>query len=159
MVRCLLPASAQPIQSSTPRFASRFAVSERSPNRAAARWAHSVLVSVTASVLRFWSMSEPPHAGHLAAGSADPRQTVGDRLDRHRHVEGIGVDHAVATTRDGHMTFPEDDVAVLQAGEGDRLAERLLLHVAVARTGDAAGRERHLHQAGAIDAEARLAAP
>ncbi len=33
------------------------------------------------------------------------------------------------------------------------------LHVAVARAGDAAGRERDLHQARAIDAEAGLAAP
>src|SRR6185369_5695482 len=56
MVRWLEPASAQPIQSSTPRRASRFAAAERSPNCAAARWLHSVLVKVTASVLRFWSM-------------------------------------------------------------------------------------------------------
>src|SRR3954470_12110271 len=56
MVRWPEPASAQPIQSSTPRRASRFAAAERSPNCAAARWPHSVLVKVTASVLRFWSM-------------------------------------------------------------------------------------------------------
>src|SRR3954466_7938775 len=56
MVRWPEPASAQPIQSSTPRRASRFAAAERSLNCAAARWLHSVLVSVTASVLRFWSM-------------------------------------------------------------------------------------------------------
>src|SRR5882757_7529052 len=56
MVRWPEPASAQPIQSSTPRRASRFAAAERSPNCAAARWLHSVLVRVTASVLRFWSM-------------------------------------------------------------------------------------------------------
>ena len=53
MVRWPEPASAQPIQSSTPRRASRFAAADRSPNRVAARWPHSVLVSVTASVLRF----------------------------------------------------------------------------------------------------------
>ena len=35
----------------------------------------------------------------------------------------------------------------------------LLLHVAVARAGDAAGAERDLHQAGAVDAVAGLAAP
>src|SRR5690242_9855752 len=56
MVRWPEPASAQPIQSSTPRRASRFAAADRSPNCAAARWPHSVLVKVTASVLRFWSM-------------------------------------------------------------------------------------------------------
>src|SRR5258708_11201095 len=56
MVRWLEPGSAQPIQSSTPRRASRFAAAERLPNCAAARWPHSVLVGVTASVLRFWSM-------------------------------------------------------------------------------------------------------
>src|SRR5260221_13014381 len=56
MVRWPEPASAQPIQSSTPRRASRFAAAERLPNCAAARWPHSVLVNVTASVLRFWSI-------------------------------------------------------------------------------------------------------
>ena len=43
--------------------------------------------------------------------------------------------------------------------ERQRLADRLRLHVAVARCGDAAGRERHLHEARAVEAEARLAAP
>src|SRR5579863_9662035 len=56
MVLWLLPASAQPIQSSTPRRASLMAFDERSPDCAAARWPHNVLVSVSASVFRFWSM-------------------------------------------------------------------------------------------------------
>ena len=38
-------------------------------------------------------------------------------------------------------------------------AERLLLHVAVARAGNSAGRQRDLHQPGAVDARVGLAAP
>ena len=84
---------------------------------------------------------------------------LGHGLDRHRHVEGVGVDHAVAAARDGDVAFPENQVAALQAGEACRLAERALLHVAVARAFDAAGRQRDLHQPRAVEAEARLAAP
>ncbi len=62
------------------------------------------------------------------------------------------------------MAFPEDEIAALNSCElvgaaADRRAERGLLHVAVARTGDAAGGERKLHQAGTIEAERGLAAP
>src|SRR5215475_11442622 len=55
-VACPLPARAQPTQSSTPRRAARTAAGERSANPAAARIAQNVLVSVTVSRLRSWSM-------------------------------------------------------------------------------------------------------
>ena len=66
---------------------------------------------------------------------------------------------SVAAARDGDVAFPEDQVAVLQAGEAYGLAERGLLHVAVAWASHAASGERHLHEAGAVEAEAGLAAP
>ena len=67
-------------------------------------------------------------------------------FDCHRHVEGVGVDHAVAAARDGDVSFPEDQVAVLQAGEACRFAERGFLHVAVARAIHAASGQRHLDE-------------
>src|SRR5882757_1335469 len=114
MVRWPEPASAQPTQSSTPRRASRFAAAERLPNCAAARWPHSVLVSVTASVLRFWSMLllglDPGVADdfcpsldvdfdlrvHLAWRTADwlitLKPELSDHLGRLQHAVGLGVE-------------------------------------------------------------------
>ena len=68
----------------------------------------------------------------------------------------------IAHNRD--VPLPEQQVTALQlvehaAGQRNRLAERLLLHVAVARAGDPAGRESYLHQPGTVHAEVGLAAP
>ena len=57
------------------------------------------------------------------------------------------------------MAFPEHKIAAARLRDVDRLAERGFLHVAVARAGDAAGVERNLHEAGAIEPEIGLAAP
>ena len=84
---------------------------------------------------------------------------VGHGFDCHRHVEGVGVDYAVAAARDGDVAFPEDQVAVLQAGEAYGFAERGFLHVAVARAGHAASGQRHLDEPRAVQPEAGLAAP
>ncbi len=53
---------------------------------------------------------------------------------------------------------PRSRSAVIGVG-GDRCPERRFLHVAVARAGHAARRERDLHEAGAIEPERGLAAP
>ena len=117
--------------------------------------------------------NDAPHAGDVTSGLADARDRVGDRFDRDRHVEGIGVNKCGVIARDRDMAFPEYQIAALWHGGplpslprmrrrvrvGDGGAERPLLHVAVARTGDAARRQRHLHQPGAIEAERGLAAP
>src|SRR3954465_12737288 len=74
-------------------------------------------------------------------------------------MEGVGVKEGVAAKRECDVAFPEDEITALQAGEADGLAERLLLHVAVARAGDATGMQRDLDEAGAVDAGGGLAAP
>ena len=94
MVRWPEPASAQPIQSSTPRRASRFAAAERSPNCAAARWPHSVLVSVTASVLRFWSMLSIAACDAGVADDLGPARDVG--LDPRVHFVRRAADRLIA---------------------------------------------------------------
>jgi hypothetical protein len=50
-------------------------------------------------------------------------------------------------------------VSSLPAARIRAMASITGLHVAVARAGDAAGRQGHLHEAGAIEAQAGLAAP
>src|SRR5690348_18347941 len=65
----------------------------------------------------------------------------------------------IVVARNSDMAFPEHQVAKLQSLEACRRAKRPLLHVAVARAGEAGCRKRHLHQSGAVDAEAGLAAP
>ena len=74
----------------------------------------------------------------------------------------IGVHDGVGIAHDRDMAFPEDQVAALQVLHfrcAQRSAEAVLLHVAVARAAGAGGVQRHLDEAGAIDAEAALAAP
>lgn len=47
----------------------------------------------------------------LLPDSADARDRVGDRLDRDRHMEGIGVNKIGVIVRDRDMAFPEYQVA------------------------------------------------
>ena len=63
----------------------------------------------------------------------------------------------VAHDRD--VALPEYQIAAPRLRDVDRRAERVFLHVAVARAGDAAGAERYLHEAGAVEPEIGLAAP
>src|SRR6185437_17011956 len=89
-----LPASAQPIQSSTPRRAACRAAAVRSEGPTPARCAASVLVSVTASVLRFWSTEA---SLRLDAGVLDdlgPARHVG--LDPRIRLRGRAADRRVA---------------------------------------------------------------
>src|SRR5262245_12001877 len=104
---------------------------------------------------------EPPHARHLAAAGADTRDRLRDRLERDRHVEGIGVNERCRIAYDGPVALPEHEVAPPQFGGRARAlaAERLFLHGAVARTGNAARAERDLQQARTVETERRLAAP
>src|SRR5262245_48891088 len=64
---------------------------------------------------------------------------------------------------DGDMAVPEYEIAAPKLGRierrRERLAQRRLLHVAVARAGHAAGGERNLEEARAVEAETGLAAP
>src|SRR5215831_9552734 len=104
---------------------------------------------------------EPPHARHLAADGADARDRLRDRLERDRHVKGIGVNERCRIAYDGDVPLPEHEIAPPQLGGRDRelSAERLFLHGAVARAGNAARAERDLQQARTVEAERRLAAP
>src|ERR1700733_5258232 len=106
---------------------------------------------------------EPPHAGDIASRAADAGNSPGDRLDGDRHVEGVGVNKAAAFAHDGDMALPEYEITALQFGKIGACrhwsAQRRFLHVAVARASHAAGHQRNLHQARAVDAEYGLAAP
>src|SRR5262249_3291982 len=75
--------------------------------------------------------------------------------------EGIGVNERCLLAHDGDVTLPEYEIASPQFGGRDRelSAERVLLHGAVARAGNAARAERDLQEARAVEAERRLAAP
>src|ERR1051325_5816471 len=57
------------------------------------------------------------------------------------------------------MGRPENEIAAPQRLGVDGCAERLLLHVAVARAGNAAGVQRDLHEPRTIETVIRLAAP
>src|SRR5262249_60682661 len=59
---------------------------------------------------------EPPHARHLAAAGADACDRLRDRLERDRHVEGIGVNERGRVAHDGHMALAEHAVAPPQLG-------------------------------------------
>src|SRR5579863_970356 len=75
---------------------------------------------------------------------------------------GVGVNEGGGIARDRDMALPENQVAALQLSglrRIQRAAEAVLLHVAVARAAGAGGIQGDLHQPGAIDAEAALAAP
>src|SRR5207302_4921841 len=74
----------------------------------------------------------------------------------------IGVQDAIGVAHNSDMAFPEQEIAAAQGPlfrSVKRLANSGLLHVAVARTGDAGGMQRHLHETRTIDAKAALAAP
>ena len=101
----------------------------------------------------------PLHARDVAACRRDARERGRDRLDGDAHVKRIGVNEIRAVAHDRDMPLPEDKIAAARLRDVDRLAERGFLHVAVARAGDAAGVERNLHEAGAIEPEIGLAAP
>src|SRR3984893_6768427 len=105
------------------------------------------------------ALAHAPHARHLAIARADAGDRMIDRLQRGRHVEGGGVNHRALVARDRDVPLPEDEIAAPARPVRRKLAEGRLLHVGVAWTGEAAGGERDLHEAGAIEAEAGLAAP
>ena len=107
---------------------------------------------------------QPAHAGHVAAARRDAGDGLAERLDGDRHVVAIGVHERCASSRTiADMALPEHQVAAPQVGmpgiPATAVPSACFLHVAVARAGDAAGRQRQLHQAGAVEAEAGLAAP
>jgi hypothetical protein len=84
---------------------------------------------------------------------------VGRWLDDDRHMKSVGVNKAVAIARDRHVAAPKYEIAARKLGEIDWRSERALLHVAVARASNAAGRKRELDQAGAVNPKHGLAAP
>ena len=130
------------------------------PHNAAASMPHAIVANVLRQIDRHEigmplenvidraaGLLEPPQrCVTLAAGGADARDRLLDRLDRHRHVKRIGVNERRGVAHDGDVAFPEHQVAAPRAGEigreRQRRAERSFLHVAVAWAGDAAGRWR-----------------
>ena len=61
---------------------------------------------------------DSPQSRYLAARSANSVDGIIERLDCHRHMEGIGVYERFAVTRECDMPFPEYEVASLQIGKG-----------------------------------------
>ena len=77
--------------------------------------------------------------GHLAAGSTDTGNRLTDRLECDGHVERICVNKRSFIAHDRDVPFPEQKIAATYVGLWrEFLAERLLLHVAVARAGNPA---------------------
>src|SRR5438034_4097781 len=93
----------------------------------------------------------------------DSLESVPDRLDCDSHVIGIAMHDRCLIAHDGNVALPERTIAAAQPRWIDRRrhrrAERAFLHVAAARAGDAASRERNLNEAGAVEAKTRPAAP
>src|SRR5689334_16852186 len=78
----------------------------------------------------------------LAACSFDPRDCLVRILDHGCHVMGVGVHDAVGIARDRDMALPEQEISPFELCPRrriERLAERGLLHVAVAEARDAGG--------------------
>ena len=73
------------------------------------------------------------------AFSADAPDRLGQGLDRHPHVMGVGVQDAHPVQHDGDVPRPERQIAARQRRRFDRRAHRPLL-VAVARTASACRR-------------------
>ena len=70
----------------------------------------------------------------------DSRNGRSQRLFRHRHVMGVGVEQKVCAGNPADVTFPEQEIAAAQRGiRGQGSAQRRLLQVGIAGTGDAAG--------------------
>src|ERR1700735_5212474 len=62
-----------------------------------------------------YRLLNPPHARDCAAGGADARDRLSKRLERHSHVEGVGVNERAGIAHDRHMPFPENEIATTQA--------------------------------------------
>ena len=75
----------------------------------------------------------------------------------------VGVQQSGLVAHDADMAAPEYDIAAPQAGkvriEDERRADCFFLQIGIARRRDPGRVERNLHEARAIDAEARFAAP
>jgi hypothetical protein len=74
-------------------------------------------------------------------------------------VVGVGVQQHLGVRHHADMALPEHQVAALKRVPFDILAKRLGLLVAVARAVRAAGPERQLHEARAVEAPAAGSAP
>ena len=106
-------------------------------------------------------LRHPPYARHLAAAlGGDPDARFGQRLAHDLHVKAVRVHERGGVAHDADMPLPEHEIAAPERlVGGDRLAERGLLHVAVARRGDAGRVKPRLDQARAVDPFRRPAAP
>src|SRR5262249_39818166 len=97
------------------------------------------------------SPPQPPHARDLAARRANPRNRIGNGFECYGHVEGIGMKQPRFIAYNADVALPEHEIAAPQAGDRgggrERLPHCMLLHVAVAGAGYAAGRERDLQEA------------
>jgi hypothetical protein len=71
----------------------------------------------------------------------------------------IGVYHRFGVLKDRDMAFPEDEVAAPTFVETDLATEIVCLHIAIPRRSLACHHERHLHQAGTVDAETGAPTP
>ena len=76
---------------------------------------------------------------------------------------GVGVQQRGLVAHDADVPAPKDEVAAPQTRkvrvDGDWRSQRLFLQIGVARRVNPGRVERNLHEAGAINAKARLAAP
>ena len=60
---------------------------------------------------------QPPHVRQLAARGADASDRLRHRLDRDRHVKGIGMDERGLVAHDGDVAAPEQEIAAREVGE------------------------------------------
>ena len=60
------------------------------------------------------SHSHPTHAYNLTSHAANARDRLADRLNRYRHMKGIGVHEAVVVARDRDVSWPKYEVAAFE---------------------------------------------
>src|SRR6185437_5653412 len=101
-------------------------------------------------------LSKPLDRRHFVA---DARQCLCQRFDLDLHVERVGMQKPFGVEHDADMARPEHDVAAPAWVDRAFPAKRILLHVGVARCGDARAGERSLHQPRTIHSGMGLAAP
>ncbi len=105
--------------------------------------------------MRFTAFTSMPLRGK-------PLDRRGERLGCNRHVVGVGVKQRLASRMIAEWPARRRVAAAKRRQPGverQRPRRAPLLHVGVARRGNARRLQRHLHQAGAIDAERRSCRP
>ena len=91
----------------------------------------------------------------------NPRDSIGEGLNRDLHVVRVRMNKIKAVPHDPDMPIPEDEIAAAQLSAPgiDADTDRGFLKVRIARHVHARAVERNLDQTGTIDPKGRLATP